>query len=98
MPYVLWLSGNELSGSGVSARVDPVQYGWDMKILKGVIDSIFLDPKTRPKVLGPGGFYDQEWFEKLLEVAGPGVIDGLTHHIYNLGAGKRAYINDLSNN
>jgi len=42
---------------------------------------------TRPKVLGPAGFYDREWFDTFLHNVRPGVVDGVTHHIYNLGAG-----------
>ncbi|KAL2319970.1 hypothetical protein Fmac_028939 [Flemingia macrophylla] len=41
----------------------------------------------RPKVIGPGGFYGKEWFQSFLLNVAPGVVDGVTHHIYNLGAG-----------
>ncbi|KAL0296861.1 UNVERIFIED_CONTAM: Heparanase-like protein 2 [Sesamum radiatum] len=40
---------------------------------------------TSPK--GPAGFYDKQWFNTFLQTTGPNVVDGLTHHIYNLGAG-----------
>ncbi|KAL9226141.1 hypothetical protein vseg_001988 [Gypsophila vaccaria] len=79
--------GNELCGSGVSARVEAKQYAKDMKTLKNVMKKLFPDSKTRPKVMGPGGFYDEEWFNTFLQESGPYVVDGLTHHIYNLGAG-----------
>ncbi|GMI94489.1 glucuronidase 1 [Hibiscus trionum] len=35
----------------------------------------------------PGGFYEEKWFNTFLEVSGQGIVDGLTHHIYNLGPG-----------
>lgn len=38
-------------------------------------------------MLGPAGFYGKEWFDSFLQHVGPGVVDGVTHHIYNLGAG-----------
>ncbi|KAK9750635.1 hypothetical protein RND81_02G209600 [Saponaria officinalis] len=79
--------GNELCGSGISARVEANQYAKDMIRIKQVMNGLFPDPKTRPKVLGPGGFYDEEWFNIFLQESGPYVVDGLTHHIYNLGAG-----------
>ncbi|KAL0293417.1 UNVERIFIED_CONTAM: Heparanase-like protein 2 [Sesamum radiatum] len=79
--------GNELCGSGVSARILPEQYGKDMVMLKTVLRKLYPDPSSRPKILGPGGFYDEQWFKTFLEVSGPDVVDGLTHHIYNLGAG-----------
>ncbi|KAK6945859.1 Glycoside hydrolase, family 79 [Dillenia turbinata] len=79
--------GNELCGSGVSARIEAEQYGKDMISLKQLITEIYPDPDTRPKLLGPGGFYDEKWFKTFLQVSGPNVVDGLTHHIYNLGPG-----------
>ncbi|XP_021299782.1 heparanase-like protein 2 [Herrania umbratica] len=79
--------GNELCGSGVSARVEAKQYGKDTIALKNLVRELYPDPKTQPKILGPGGFYDEEWFETFLKVTGQDVLDGTTHHIYNLGPG-----------
>ncbi|CAK9142394.1 unnamed protein product [Ilex paraguariensis] len=79
--------GNELSGSGVSARLEAEQYGKDIVALKNLVKEVYPDPKDQPKVLGPAGFYDEKWFNTFLQVSGPGVVDGLTHHVYNLGAG-----------
>ncbi|KAL1551106.1 heparanase [Salvia divinorum] len=79
--------GNELCGSGVSVRVEAEPYGKDMITLKKMIKRLYPNPTARPKLLGPGGFYDEEWFKTFLQTSGPNVVDGLTHHIYNLGAG-----------
>lgn len=79
--------GNELCGEGVAARVEARQYGKDVIALKELVKELYPDPSTQPKVLGPAGFYDEKWFNEFLETTGPGVVDGLTHHIYNLGAG-----------
>lgn len=79
--------GNELCGSGVAARIEAGQYGRDIVVLKELVQELYPDPATRPKVLGPAGFYDKQWFDTFLETSGPNVVDGLTHHIYNLGAG-----------
>lgn len=79
--------GNELCGSGVAARIEAGQYGRDIVVLKKLVQELYPDPATRPKVLGPAGFYDKQWFDTFLETSGPNVVDGLTHHIYNLGAG-----------
>ncbi|KAL6190122.1 hypothetical protein ACLB2K_036521 [Fragaria x ananassa] len=78
--------GNELCGGGVAARIEAQQYAKDMKKLKQLVTEMFPDGK-QPKVLGPGGFYDKQWFNDFLLATGPGVLDGVTHHTYNLGPG-----------
>lgn len=88
--------GNELCGEGVAARVEAWQYGKDVIALKELVKELYPDPSTQPKVLGPAGFYDEKWFNEFLQTTGPGVVDGLTHHIYNLGAGT--YYIDRSTN
>ncbi|KAG1341993.1 putative Heparanase-like protein 2 [Cocos nucifera] len=82
-----WELGNELSGQGVSASVDPKQYGRDLIALKKVLSDIYKNSSTEPKILAPGGFFDAQWFADMLQTSGPGVVNGVTHHIYNLGAG-----------
>ncbi|XP_021757095.1 heparanase-like protein 1 [Chenopodium quinoa] len=79
--------GNELCGTGVSARIEAEQYAKDMVVLKEIVKKLYPNPITRPKVLGPGGFFDEKWFTTFLQESGPNVVEGLTHHIYNLGAG-----------
>ncbi|KAJ9187410.1 hypothetical protein P3X46_002867 [Hevea brasiliensis] len=88
--------GNELCASGVSARLDAVQYSKDIIVLKKLVDKLYPDPKTRPAVLGPAGFYDQQWFNTFFEATGPNVIQGVTHHIYNLGPGDPYFLDQVA--
>lgn len=81
------LSGNELSGGGVSAKVDANQYGKDMIVLKNLVNELYQNSGIQPKILGPGGFFDEKWFVEHLQVSGPNVVDIVSHHIYNLGPG-----------
>ncbi|KAK4362276.1 hypothetical protein RND71_017517 [Anisodus tanguticus] len=83
-----WELGNELSGNGIGASVNAVQYGKDVIRLHNLINQVYKNSHVRPLLLAPGGFYDPGWFSKLLEVSGPGTVNVLTHHIYNLGPGS----------
>ncbi|TYI63211.1 hypothetical protein E1A91_D09G003900v1 [Gossypium mustelinum] len=70
--------GNQLFGAGMGAR--------------NMVKELHQDPKTQPKVLGPSGFYDEKWFNSFLEVLGQEVVEGVTHHIYNLGPTIQIYL------
>ncbi|KAL6622502.1 hypothetical protein ACP70R_032381 [Stipagrostis hirtigluma subsp. patula] len=86
-PIDSWEFGNELSGSGIGASVDAEQYGKDLVELQAIINQLYGESR-KPLVVAPGGFYDKKWYAKLLDVSGPNVLNAMTHHIYNLGAGN----------
>ncbi|XVF85848.1 hypothetical protein PTKIN_Ptkin17bG0150700 [Pterospermum kingtungense] len=79
--------GNELCGTGVAARIEAEQYARDVIALRELVNELHPDPKTQPKLIAPGGFYEEKWFNTFLEATGPDVVDGTSHHIYNLGPG-----------
>ena len=81
------LVGNELSGSGVGARVDADQYAQDVLALKQIIDNSYQGHASKPLVIAPGGFFDAAWFTELISRTKPNQMDVMTHHIYNLGPG-----------
>ncbi|KAL4633568.1 hypothetical protein ACB092_04G131900 [Castanea dentata] len=83
-----WELGNELSGNGVGASVGAELYGKDLIKLKIFMNDLYKTSKSKPSLIAPGGFYDQAWFAKLLQVSGSNVVNLVTHHIYNLGAGN----------
>lgn len=83
----VFLSGNELSGSGVGAKIGADQYAEDVISLKKIIDDIYQDFTDKPLVLAPGGFFDASWFGEFIKKTEPHSLDVITHHIYNLGAG-----------
>ena len=83
-----FLSGNELSGIGIKARVEPYQYGKDMILLKQLLKELYKNTSMQAKLLGPGGFFNQTWYTKFLQSSGENVVDAITHHIYNLGPGQ----------
>ncbi|KAI3440586.1 uncharacterized protein J3R85_003352 [Psidium guajava] len=87
-PIDAWEFGNELSGSGIGASVQVEQYGKDLVSLKGIISEVYKNARSKPTLVAPGGFFDRDWFRKLLQVSGSGVINAMTHHIYNLGPGS----------
>lgn len=79
--------GNELSGKGIGAMVHAEQYGSDLIELRGIIDNLYQNFRPKPLLVAPGGFFDKEWFSKLLKVSGSEIVDVMTLHLYNLGPG-----------
>lgn len=88
-PTVLHIvfSGNELSGHGIGAKVDAKLYGKDVIEFKSILQQLYKAPLSHPLLLAPGGFFDQQWYSQLLETSGHGVVNALSHHVYNLGGG-----------
>ena len=41
-------------------------------------------------IVAPGAFFDEKLYEEFLRKTGPGGVNVLTHHIYNMGAGLAA--------
>ena len=77
-----------MSGHGVGASVSAEQYGNDVIALSAILDELYKNSSSRPLLVAPGGFFEQQWYAQLLEVSGSGVVNAMTHHIYNLGAGR----------
>lgn len=83
--------GNELSGGGIGARVEAAQYAKDLIILKRIMTELYWKSSFKPKLVAPGGFYDKNWFNQLLQDSGSGVVNIVTYHIYNLGPGMQSW-------
>ncbi|KAL6974052.1 heparanase [Sarracenia purpurea var. burkii] len=81
-----WELGNELSGSGVGVRVAADQYAYDTIYLQKVVQDIYKGIEPKPLVIGPGGFFDANWFEEFIDKTTKS-LNVVTHHIYNLGPG-----------
>ena len=89
--YMLWWwQGNELSGSGIGTSVSALQYAVDAKVLRNITDTLYASAAQKPLVIAPDGFFDYGWYSTFLKATGPGVIDFITRHIYNLGPGLKA--------
>lgn len=76
-----------MSGKGIGASVGVSHYGKDLINLKQILDALYENSRFKPSLVAPGGFYEKEWYDKLLQVSGSGIINVLTHHLYNLGPG-----------
>ncbi|KAK3029878.1 hypothetical protein RJ639_038675 [Escallonia herrerae] len=88
-----WELGNELSGNGVGARVAADQYVSDLISLQNTVQNICNGFEVKPLVLGPGGFFDANWFTQLVDKT-PNSLQVVTHHIYNLGPGVDTHLVD----
>ncbi|KAL4559317.1 hypothetical protein LXL04_031455 [Taraxacum kok-saghyz] len=82
-----WEFGNELSGNGIGAMVHVEQYGFDLIELRGIIDNLYREIEPKPLLVAPGGFFDKQWFAKLLKISGSQIVNVMTLHMYNLGPG-----------
>uniref|UniRef100_A0A804R1M5 Heparanase-like protein 3 n=1 Tax=Zea mays TaxID=4577 RepID=A0A804R1M5_MAIZE len=89
-----WELGNELSGTGVGARVGADQYAADVIALKALVDDVYRSEPSKPLVVAPGGFFDQAWFTELVVKTGPDLLSVVTHHVYNLGPGRDTHLID----
>lgn len=83
-----WELGNELSGSGVGTSVSAQQYAQDMSELRLIIDTVYEGSTRSPLLIAPDGFFDRQWISTFINASGPGVLDVVTSHVYNLGPGS----------
>ncbi|KAL8216831.1 hypothetical protein R6Q57_023668 [Mikania cordata] len=81
-----WELGNELSGSGIGARIGPDQYASDTTSLHNLVQKMYKNFEVKPLVLGPGGFFDANWFSQFVSKSNDS-LQVITQHIYNLGPG-----------
>ncbi|KAK8918363.1 Heparanase-like protein 2 [Platanthera zijinensis] len=94
-PINSWEFGNELSGHGIGASVDAEQYATDLIALKAILNNLYKNSSSKPLLVAPGGFFnDPQWFAQLLDSSGKNVLNAMTQHIYNLGAGDDPNIAD----
>lgn len=79
--------GNELSGfNAIGASIKADQYASDTISLQNLVQKMYKNFAIKPIVLGPGGFFDENWFTEYVAKSNNS-LQVLTQHIYNLGPG-----------
>lgn len=89
-----WELGNELSGSGVGTSISSKQYAADVIELDKILKQIYKDFQEKPLLVAPDGFFEADWFKEVVQKTGPNILNVVTHHIYNLGAGVDEHLVD----
>ncbi|KAL4560234.1 hypothetical protein LXL04_032384 [Taraxacum kok-saghyz] len=86
--YVIygWELGNELSGKGIGTSVTARQYAADTISLQNLVQNIYEGFQEKPIVIGPGGFFEANWFNTYVTEVSIS-LQVITQHIYNLGPG-----------
>ncbi|XP_022137762.1 heparanase-like protein 1 [Momordica charantia] len=84
-----WEFGNELAGyNSIGASVTTAQYAKDLIKLQEIINRLYNNSHLqKPLIVAPSAFFDDSWYDDLVKETGTGVVNVLTHHIYNMGAG-----------
>ncbi|KAI3522707.1 hypothetical protein L1887_00706 [Cichorium endivia] len=87
-----WELGNELCGSNaIGARITADQYAMDTISLQNLVQNLYKNVTVKPIVLGPGGFFDKDWFTKYVAKSNNS-LQVITQHIYNLGPGVDTHL------
>ncbi|KAJ7547200.1 hypothetical protein O6H91_08G074200 [Diphasiastrum complanatum] len=92
-PIYAWELGNELSSSGIGAKLSSSQYADATKELRTIVNDVYSGYTVKPFVVAPDGFFEKNWYRDLLQNTGPQVLNACTYHIYDFGPGK--ITNDL---
>ena len=91
--WLLEYTGNELAGrNSIGASISASQYAKDLLKLREIVDRLYKNSQQKPLIVAPGAFFDDKWYHELVTKTGPKVVSVLTHHIYNMGAGKISYL------
>lgn len=88
---MIFRAGNELSGRGIGARITAKQYASDLQDLRDLIDEIYKGFDTKPLILTPGGFFEDNWFEEFISLTNR-TLQVVTQHVYSLGTGSNSLL------
>ncbi|CAI9261192.1 unnamed protein product [Lactuca saligna] len=87
-----WELGNELCGfNAIGASIKADQYASDTISLQNLVQKMYMNFAVKPIVLGPGGFFDENWFTEYVAKSNNS-LQVLTQHIYNLGPGVDTHL------
>lgn len=73
--------------NSIGASINASQYAKDLMKLREIVDRLYNNSKQKPLIVAPGAFFNDKWYDELVTKTGSNVVNALTHHIYNMGAG-----------
>ncbi|KAK6916186.1 Glycoside hydrolase, family 79 [Dillenia turbinata] len=75
-------------------KIESYELVKDTMVLKEILAELYPDAPTRPKVVGPGGYYNKEGFDRYLQASGPNTYEDVLRSVKEYGPWSNAWVGE----